>query len=330
MSAEALYGKRRTLVIAVALLLSAVSISAQVSTRTSELRIGVITPARTPTKSESSALRGIRLGAAEAKQTAHLFGREVELYEADGDGRAHGAIAAADFLATRHKVQVLIGTSAADADNLSRFAEQRGLIFLNIASRSDALRTACRRHSFHIEASDATYANAWRLSLAGAARPMATTKPPGAIALWDESLARFGASQINDRFRAATGAGMDGPGWAGWVAIKIVSEAALRAKSAQVAAILNYLEQPTTRFDGHKGWQLGFRGADHQLRQPLYMVVRPHTVPRQSRASALPGAAPRIEDVPDLRASVAAEENPDSLLDGIIPESAPRCRWSAG
>lgn len=327
--AEAVYGTRRMLTAAIALVVGAGgSMSgAQNPTRSSELRIGVITPRRAAIASERSAFRGIRVGAAEAKQTARLFGSDVEVYEADGDGRTRGAIAAANFLAARREVQVLVGTSASDADSLSRFAESRGLIFLNIASRSEALRAKCRRHSFHIEVSDATYLSALGVSSRDPSRPMATAAPPGAIVLWDESLERFGASQVNDRFRAATGVGMDGPAWAGWVAIKIVTEAALRAKSTRAAAILKYLEQPSSTFDGHKGWQLGFRATDHQLRQPLYMVVRS---PSSSSPAAARSAAAQIEDVPDLRGtSGAAGQNPDSLLDRIIPEGA-RCRWSAG
>jgi hypothetical protein len=116
---------------------------------------------------------------------------------------------------------------------------------------------------------------------------------------------------------------MDGRAWAGWAAVKIGSEAALRARSTAVERILAYLEQPTSRFDGHKGWQLGFRPADHQLRQPLYIVVRP------ARTSAGQDAPPNLLDVPDLRAvrSGRGAESPDAVLDGLSA-GAPHCSWS--
>ena len=39
--------------------------------------------------------------------------------------------------------------------------------------------------------------------------------------LWDASLERFGATQLNDRYRRRFGVGMDGPAWAGWFAAKL-------------------------------------------------------------------------------------------------------------
>jgi ABC transporter substrate binding protein (PQQ-dependent alcohol dehydrogenase system) len=91
--------------------------------------------------------------------------------------------------------------------------------------------------------------------------------------LWAGTLERYGASQINNRFRARYQTPMDGGAWAGWVAVKIAAEAALRAHSVKAGAILSYLETPSTTFDGHKGWPLSFRSWDHQLRQPLYAVA---------------------------------------------------------
>jgi ABC-type branched-subunit amino acid transport system substrate-binding protein len=304
------------------------ALSAQESSAPIELRIGVVTPPRPMSDGEISSLRGVRLGAAEAKQTGRLFGGDVDLYEAAGDGRARGTIRAAKFLASRRKVQILIGISTGDADSLSRFAENHGLIFLNIASRSNALRAACRPHSFHVEASDAMYASALEMSR----RDQSRAGPPlgghrarigDVVVLWNENLERFGASQVNNRFRAANRIGMDGRAWAGWAAVKIGSEAALRARSTAVERILAYLEQPTSRFDGHKGWQLGFRPADHQLRQPLYIVVRP------ARTSAGQDAPPNLLDVPDLRAvrSGRGAESPDAVLDGLSA-GAPHCSWS--
>jgi hypothetical protein len=284
------------------------SVPAQ-STHT-ELRIGVVTPRGTATAAELATLQGMRLGIAEAKQTAKLFGDAVETFEAQGDAVRRGALPAATLLLSARKVQILIGVSAGDADTLSRFAEQRGLIFLNVASRSDALRATCRRNSFHIQASDVMYTNAARLfgSAVSGAR----------VEVWDRRLQRFGASQLNDRYRAVAHDGMDGTAWAGWAAIKIASEAALRARSTEPRTIRSYLESATAQFDGHKGWPLSFRADDHQLRQPLYMVVES-------------GAAARIVDIPDLRSISAASNDSAAIvaLDKLSAGSSPRCSRAA-
>src|SRR5438270_2271553 len=143
------------------------------------------------------------------------------------------------------------------------------------------LRAACRRHTFHVEASDSMYAAALRL---------AGGRADSAL-LWIGTLERYGASQINGRYRNKYRMPMDAGAWAGWVAIKIAAEAALRAHSTHAAALVSYLEARSTSFDGHKGWPLTFRPGDHQLRQPLYVVV-----------GAGNRAGPGVRDVPPLSA----------------------------
>jgi ABC transporter substrate binding protein (PQQ-dependent alcohol dehydrogenase system) len=91
--------------------------------------------------------------------------------------------------------------------------------------------------------------------------------------LWHPALERFGAGQLNDRYRARFGEGMDGPAWAGWMAVKALWEASLRARATDAAGLRAYLLRGATQFDGHKGWPLSFRAGDHQLRQPLYLAA---------------------------------------------------------
>jgi hypothetical protein len=148
------------------------------------------------------------------------------------------------------------------------------------------------------------------------------------VALWGSTLERFGASQINQRFRDKYHMEMDGSAWAGWAAVKIVAEAAMRARSTAPAKLVGYLESPTTAFDGHKGWPLTFRRADHQLRQPLYAVTE----------ALSNGGKSRFRDVPELRgnAQVALSDDgsgrsTDRMLDALIaPADSKKCSGSAG
>ena len=91
------------------------------------------------------------------------------------------------------------------------------------------------------------------------------------VVLWHESLERFGAEQLNDRFRAATGQPMSSDGWLGWFAMKALAEAALRSRSVAPGALIDYLAR--AQFDGHKGLPLTF-DARRRLRQPLYELER--------------------------------------------------------
>jgi len=260
------------------------------------LRIGLVTRVNA-LSSAASIARGVQLGVAEAQATATLFGGSVLLSEESVTGTAESAAAR---LLSERKVQVLISSTAQDADALSRFADKHALLFFNAASRSSTLRAACRRHTFHVEASDSMYSSAMRRTAPGA----------DSAVLWAPSLEKYGASQINGRFRTRYHLPMDGSAWAGWAAVKIAAEAALRARSTAAPALISYLEASSTSFDGHKGWPLSFRSADHQLRQPLYVVARsPQT------------AAPTIREVPQMSSLATAGANATHLLEQLMPRT---------
>jgi ABC-type branched-subunit amino acid transport system substrate-binding protein len=290
-----------------------------------QLRIGLITGGGSPSPAEASIARGVRLGAAESKQTAQLFGDDVQLFEAAGAGAT--AVAAAGRLLSANRIEILIGASAADVEALSRFSEAHRILFVNVASRSQSLRSACNRHTFHVEATDAMYSNAERQ---GHVAPSPVARLSGAkddsIVLWSSMLERFGASQINDRYRDKYATGMDGGAWAGWAAVKFGAEAALRARSASPAQLLTYLESPTTQFDGHKGWPLTFRLRDHQLRQPLYIVAAP----------SAGTVKPSVRDIPDLHGHLFSNSSSDRggrasdrILDSLMSSDARACPWTS-
>ena len=94
---------------------------------------------------------------------------------------------------------------------------------------------------------------------------------------WSPDLERFGAAQLNDRFRARFGAdaAMRGPAWAGWFAAKAATEAVLRARAKDPAAVGKVLR--TGRFDGHQGKPLAFASGGALL-PPLHI-----TGPMESR-----------------------------------------------
>lgn len=77
---------------------------------------------------------------------------------------------------------------------------------------------------------------------------------------WHHSLRLYGAAQLNQRFTARTGKAMDENAWYGWLAVKLIIEAALRRSPLSA-----------TQIDGHKGKALSF--VDGRLRQPLYVLI---------------------------------------------------------
>ncbi len=207
-----------------------------------------------------SAARGVTLGVEEAARTGELFGRTIEL-------ATLGSPSAVGVLARGEPVAALIGGfDEASCRALGETASALGALFINVGCRADALRGECRPHVFHVQASERMYADAL------AARPGDSAAAAEAV-LWHPSLERFGAGQLNDRYRARFPMGMDGAAWAGWMAVKALWEASLRARTTEAAGLREYLLREATQFDGHKGWPLSFRAWDHQLRQPLYLVA---------------------------------------------------------
>lgn len=85
---------------------------------------------------------------------------------------------------------------------------------------------------------------------------------------WRADLERFGAQQLNDRYRSATGQAMSPEAWGAWFAIKALLESAMRARSSATDRLVHELHDARP-FDGHKGEPLRFddRG---RLLQPMY------------------------------------------------------------
>lgn len=93
--------------------------------------------------------------------------------------------------------------------------------------------------------------------------------------LWYHEWTRFSARELNRRFRAQFGKPMQGLAWAGWAAVRLLAEAAVRAEEASPAAWERFFASDYP-FDGHKGEQLTFRSWDHQLRV-VFGIVSPRT-----------------------------------------------------
>lgn len=236
------------------------------------LRIGLVLPdsaARTPEM--RSTARGARLGIEEAARSAALFGRAVMLVEGTDAAR----------LAETGRVQALLGGFAAEeCAELAGTAELRGVLYLDLGCDADALRGArCSPAAFHVAPSVAMRADA--VAQAGVAG--------GRAEAWDARLERYGAGELNERFRARFGEGMDSQGWAGWFGVKVLWESSLRARSTEPGALRRWLTSDAAQFDGHKGRPLSFRRRDRQLRQPLY-VSAPGADPVE-----VPRAAPGVE-----------------------------------
>ncbi|CAN5725101.1 hypothetical protein BH23GEM7_BH23GEM7_22680 [soil metagenome] len=235
-------------------------------------------------------------------RAAALLGQRVELVTVEAASVESVAAAGARLLREEQVFALLGGLDEPAASALGEVAERQPALFLNLGSASDVLRgERCRRTTFHVQASEAMYRDAlseWQA--AGEGRAGGGERP----ALWHHELERFGAGQLNDRYRARFGRAMEPLAWAGWMAVKVLWEAAARARATDAAALLAFLESGRARFDGHKGTQLSFRRWDHQLRQPLYIVRSGQNAPGEV-----------VAEVPV--AACGSEQSPQELLDRL-------------
>lgn len=270
---------------------------------------------------EQTLMRGFEFGIDEANQTAAMFGYGVTtrpLVIGDIAGTTNTA------RSTDHAgIGAYVGgLDAGQCARIADVASSRGVVYLNAGCAADSLRReGCTRTMFHVAASDAMLGDAVGISrakLSDSERSVvvvvrdsatSTTSDSGFTRLqpteWHHTLERFGAGQVNDRFRARyPSAQMDGAAWCGWFAIKIITEAMLRTRKVDPASLISFLGRDTTRFDGQKGVPLSFRSWDRQLRQPLYVV---RTTPSGQRAVS-------VDETPDGR---VAGDNVITFLDRL-------------
>jgi ABC-type branched-subunit amino acid transport system substrate-binding protein len=171
------------------------------------------------------------------------------------------------FLAAEGGTPPLAVVAATDATTLLRLSAKvaaASVAVLNLTSDDDALRQLCLPNLLHVPPSAQMKADAvaqWQ------------KKKPNANVLartWHEDFTKFAARELNNRFRKARGMPMDDDAWAGWAALKMLSEAVARLQTTEPARILTYL-RTELGFDGQKGVPQTFRETG-QMRQPVLLV----------------------------------------------------------
>lgn len=167
-----------------------------------------------------------------------------------------GTVPAISRLAAQVRA-VIPAARRSDESGSSAAAGADGVVWIGDAVAGPPVRDAPRSTPtlrFHPDAAE------WPQPVAGY-RPV----------LWHEDLFRYGAEQLNARYRERFGAGMTSEAWAGWMGVKALSEAVLRSggEREQIAAGLGGRR---VAFDGHKGTPLTFTGSSGTLAQPLYVI----------------------------------------------------------
>lgn len=103
-------------------------------------------------------------------------------------------------------------------------------------------------------------------------RPVIGTQ--GLIATaWHRTHEQWGAVQLQNRFKDATGRWMEEEDYGAYLAVRAIGEASVRSKSEQVQSIKDYMLSEQFALQGYKGKPLSFRTWDGQLRQPILLAA---------------------------------------------------------
>ena len=154
-------------------------------------------------------------------------------------------------------IAIIAAVNAEQLRELSQTSSFHPLI--NISSADNELRSRCSRNMLHIVPSEKMLVDAvrqWQQKKPGA-RVQATA--------WHEDFVKFAARDLNKRYRKKFTVGMDDLAWAGWAAVKMVSDTAVRESISDPVEMLNSLKTNLS-FDGQKGLNMSFRYTG-QLRQ---------------------------------------------------------------
>lgn len=96
-------------------------------------------------------------------------------------------------------------------------------------------------------------------------------------ASWHRSFEQYAGMQMQNRFERLVGRTMTERDYAGWLSVRVVGEAVLRAKTNDLKQLRNYILSDSFKVAGFKGRGMTFRKWDHQLRQPM-LLTGPRTL----------------------------------------------------
>lgn len=202
----------------------------------------------------SPAFFGVSQGLAEANLMGGFLGQNYILHE-------HPATEG--IQAREPPISAIL--TAVDAEILKQLSARfPGVPIFNLTLEDDTLRELCLANVLHVIPSLAMRQDAlaqWHKLHPGT--------EVSALA-WHPGFEKYAAKQLNRRYSKAYGRPMDDQAWAGWAAVKMLSDSIARTQNAEPAKLLDYLKNQLS-FDGQKGVTMKFR-ATGQLSQSLLLV----------------------------------------------------------
>ncbi len=201
-----------------------------------------------------SAFTGVEQGLSEANLQGQFLGQRysVQVFDEPSDLPVD----------TGHFIAFL---SALDSQQLRRLLENRKFApILNLTALDNDLRSECIANALHIIPSQKMLRDAavqWQAK-------HSNIQVEGTA--WHPDFVKFAARDLNKRYRKKYNIGMDEFAWAGWAAVKMISDTVARESIHDSVKMLNELKTNLS-FDGQKGIDMNFRHTG-QLRQPVLIT----------------------------------------------------------
>jgi hypothetical protein len=196
---------------------------------------------------------GASQGLTEANQQGKFLGTTFRLTQLPGAG---------DVLNQAKPAAAVVALDAATLAEVAKALPDTPVF--NVSLDDDDLRARCGGNILHVQPSKAMKRDAlsqWK------------TKHPesnAAALAWHSSAVKYAGLQLNKRYRQSSGKDMDDHAWAGWAAVKMLSDTVVRTQSGAGTELLEFMKT-RLRFDGQKGADMSFR-PNGQLRQPILLV----------------------------------------------------------
>ena len=90
---------------------------------------------------------------------------------------------------------------------------------------------------------------------------------------WHRTHERWGAAQMQNRFRREAGRWMTSVDYAAWIAVRSVGEAVTRAKSTDFAKVKEFMLGPEFSLAAYKGIKVTYRAWNGQLRERILLAA---------------------------------------------------------
>jgi len=203
---------------------------------------------------QGSVWLGIQQGLAEANIQGEFLGQKYSIQP----------ISLAELEKLDSVTAILLAADPASILEVATLDKFANVPVFNLASDDDSLRSACLDNLLSITPSQKMKQDAMAQMLKK--DPKSTAHVQG----WHKDFRKFAASQLNSRYTKAQGQIMDDDAWAGWAAVKLLSDTVARTQDTNSAVMLNFLKNDIT-FDGQKGAGATFRDTG-QLRQLVLLV----------------------------------------------------------